>query len=215
MNFKEGDIIVFRNKYAQGCDLNAYNSMCKLPEIMNYARRQISENIGVDIEDYPIYYAEQERPFKIITVIPMKLTNFQDNLCLLQSKSDNKYYVLLWKCVLNYAIPYIEYKVGDIIDVSQSNREGLNQYIYDAYESWMNKYAYQYISNWTYGSEVSIDEHLRQFKIVLIAPHTDGMNRELFLIQSSLTNNCYIVDSSYIYGTPQIVKITPVNSWFD
>lgn len=189
--------------------------MCKIPEVMDCIQKQTFKIAGVLVEHYPMFYAEQTRPFEIIAFFSLKLTNFQDNLCLVQSKYNDKYYILLYKCVLNYAIPYKKYQVGDILDFSKVDLNGINQSLYDTYEEWIYANTPQYVKNWNKSKTVSSKEQSNLFKIVTIASHLNDSAMEIFLIQSLVTGFCYMIDASFIYSSSKINKIVAISEWFD
>lgn len=216
MEFKKGDIIVFKIQMGSVYDLNHLNNnICISRRIIDLAEKHISKEGNVYIEHHPLSYDEQSNPFRIITVIPSKLVNNQGDLCLVQSKFNNKNYIILYEFVRENAIPYVEYQVGDILDLSKIDRERIDHNLYCSYDEWMLEYAPQYIDYWCDNAGISIDEHIDKFEIVATASHLDRKACKLFLIQSLLTGSCYMIDGPFIYCTPEISRIVTISDWFD
>lgn len=66
-----------------------------------------------------------------------------------------------------------------------------NGYTYSTYETWINKYAMQYKKAW---KEEELPNKNNEYIIKVKAPHEDGFDIYLYLIQDIKTKQVYIID---------------------
>lgn len=79
----------------------------------------------------------------------------------------------------------MKFKVGNKVKVIK------NGYTYSTYETWINKYAMQYKKAW---KEEELPNKNNEYIIKVKAPHEDGFDIYLYLIQDIKTKQVYIID---------------------
>lgn len=79
----------------------------------------------------------------------------------------------------------MKFKLGNKVKVIN------NGYTYSTYETWINKYAMQYKKAW---KEEELPNKNNEYIIKVKAPHEDGFDIYLYLIQDIKTKQVYIID---------------------